>query len=184
MKTGAGPKASEAFSPQRSLWGKGRSHTFYSAVFPLFPGPVYFLPLSSRYDSAIKDLKEALTQLRGNQLIDYKILGLQFKLFSCEVRRKGPACTRGRRPERVFPIIDNRIIQVDGLFAQRRSNKSRVTALLSRQDLPSPRSGPQIRTFLINGSGLMYLVHTQRENEDNLAQICPLLLKEQLKAQI
>ncbi|XP_036890971.1 neutrophil cytosol factor 2 isoform X1 [Sturnira hondurensis] len=38
-----------------------------------------------RYDQAIKDLKEALTQLRGNQLIDYKILGLQFKLFSCEV---------------------------------------------------------------------------------------------------
>ncbi|XP_060053799.1 neutrophil cytosol factor 2 isoform X7 [Erinaceus europaeus] len=37
------------------------------------------------YDSAIKDLKEALTQLRGNQLIDYKILGLQFKLFACEV---------------------------------------------------------------------------------------------------
>ncbi|XP_062962182.1 neutrophil cytosol factor 2 isoform X4 [Cynocephalus volans] len=37
------------------------------------------------YDSAIKDLKCALTQLRGNQLIDYKILGLQFKLFACEV---------------------------------------------------------------------------------------------------
>ncbi|XP_077013316.1 neutrophil cytosol factor 2 [Tamandua tetradactyla] len=38
-----------------------------------------------KYDSALKDLKEALTQLRGNQLIDYKILGLQFKLFACEV---------------------------------------------------------------------------------------------------
>ncbi|XP_074078310.1 neutrophil cytosol factor 2 isoform X1 [Macrotis lagotis] len=37
------------------------------------------------YDSALLDLKEALTQLRGNQLIDYKILGLQFKLFACEV---------------------------------------------------------------------------------------------------
>ena len=49
------------------------------------------LSLPCRYDSAIKDLKEALTQLRGNQLIDYKILGLQFKLFACEVRRKGPA---------------------------------------------------------------------------------------------
>ena len=43
------------------------------------------------YDLAIKDLKEALTQLRGNQLIDYKILGLQFKLFACEVRRAGMA---------------------------------------------------------------------------------------------
>ncbi|XP_040841290.1 neutrophil cytosol factor 2 isoform X5 [Ochotona curzoniae] len=40
-----------------------------------------------RYDSAIKDLKEALTQLRGNQLIDYKILGLQFKLFACEKQK-------------------------------------------------------------------------------------------------
>ncbi|XP_024407282.2 neutrophil cytosol factor 2 [Desmodus rotundus] len=38
-----------------------------------------------KYDLAIRDLKEALTQLRGNQLIDYKILGLQFKLFACEV---------------------------------------------------------------------------------------------------
>ncbi|GAB1285541.1 Neutrophil cytosol factor 2 [Apodemus speciosus] len=38
-----------------------------------------------KYDLAIKDLKEALTQLRGNQLIDYKILGLQFKLFACEI---------------------------------------------------------------------------------------------------
>ncbi|XP_019491026.1 PREDICTED: neutrophil cytosol factor 2 isoform X3 [Hipposideros armiger] len=42
-------------------------------------------PRQRGYDSAIKDLKEALTQLRGNQLIDYKILGLQFKLFACEV---------------------------------------------------------------------------------------------------
>ena len=54
----------------------------------------WFLPC--RYDSAIKDLKEALTQLRGNQLIDYKILGLQFKLFACEVRRKGPAWAEGQ----------------------------------------------------------------------------------------
>ncbi|XP_068930505.1 neutrophil cytosol factor 2 [Petaurus breviceps papuanus] len=38
-----------------------------------------------KYDSALQDLKEALTLLRGNQLIDYKILGLQFKLFACEV---------------------------------------------------------------------------------------------------
>lgn len=37
------------------------------------------------YDSALKDFREALGQLRGNQLIDYKILGLPFKLFACEV---------------------------------------------------------------------------------------------------
>ncbi|XP_059944496.1 neutrophil cytosol factor 2 isoform X3 [Mesoplodon densirostris] len=40
-----------------------------------------------KYDSALKDLKEALTQLRGNQLIDYKILGLPFKLFACEKQK-------------------------------------------------------------------------------------------------
>lgn len=62
------------------------SHICSSVPWTMFP-----LSLSCRYDSAIKDLKEALTQLRGNQLIDYKILGLQFKLFACEVRRKGPA---------------------------------------------------------------------------------------------
>ncbi|XP_067391280.1 neutrophil cytosol factor 2 [Emydura macquarii macquarii] len=37
------------------------------------------------YELAIEDFKEALAQLRGNQLIDYKILGLQFRLFACEV---------------------------------------------------------------------------------------------------
>ncbi|CAI5776266.1 neutrophil cytosol factor 2 [Podarcis lilfordi] len=37
------------------------------------------------YESAINDLKEAFAQLRGNNLIDYKILGLQFRLFACEV---------------------------------------------------------------------------------------------------
>ncbi|NXU56876.1 NCF2 factor, partial [Turnix velox] len=37
------------------------------------------------YEKAIKDFKEALAQLRGNQLIDYKILGLRHKLFACEI---------------------------------------------------------------------------------------------------
>ncbi|XP_070602399.1 neutrophil cytosol factor 2 [Erythrolamprus reginae] len=37
------------------------------------------------YELAINDLKEALAQLRGNDLIDYKILGLQFKLLACEL---------------------------------------------------------------------------------------------------
>lgn len=34
---------------------------------------------------ALKDLDTALKTLRGNQLIDYKQLGLQYKLYSCEV---------------------------------------------------------------------------------------------------
>ncbi|NWV57173.1 NCF2 factor, partial [Daphoenositta chrysoptera] len=37
------------------------------------------------YGRAIEDFKEALAQLRGNQLIDYKILGLRHRLFACEV---------------------------------------------------------------------------------------------------
>ncbi|NXP08246.1 NCF2 factor, partial [Thinocorus orbignyianus] len=37
------------------------------------------------HEKAIEDFKEALAQLRGNQLIDYKILGLRHKLFACEI---------------------------------------------------------------------------------------------------
>ncbi|XP_031451383.1 neutrophil cytosol factor 2 [Phasianus colchicus] len=37
------------------------------------------------YEMAMKDFKEALAQLRGNQLIDYKILGLRYRLFACEI---------------------------------------------------------------------------------------------------
>ncbi|NWI71194.1 NCF2 factor, partial [Todus mexicanus] len=37
------------------------------------------------HEKAIEDFKEALAQLRGNQLIDYKILGLQYRLFACEI---------------------------------------------------------------------------------------------------
>ncbi|NXR03651.1 NCF2 factor, partial [Sagittarius serpentarius] len=37
------------------------------------------------HENAIKDFKEALAQLRGNQLIDYKILGLRYRLFACEI---------------------------------------------------------------------------------------------------
>ncbi|XP_048168345.1 neutrophil cytosol factor 2 isoform X3 [Corvus hawaiiensis] len=36
------------------------------------------------HGKAIEDFKEALAQLRGNQLIDYKILGLRYRLFACE----------------------------------------------------------------------------------------------------
>ncbi|XP_059677912.1 neutrophil cytosol factor 2 isoform X4 [Gavia stellata] len=37
------------------------------------------------HEKAIEDFKEALAQLRGNELIDYKILGLRYRLFACEV---------------------------------------------------------------------------------------------------
>ncbi|NWX94838.1 NCF2 factor, partial [Nothoprocta ornata] len=37
------------------------------------------------HEMAMKDFAEALAQLRGNQLIDYKILGLRYRLFACEI---------------------------------------------------------------------------------------------------
>ncbi|KFP30119.1 Neutrophil cytosol factor 2, partial [Colius striatus] len=37
------------------------------------------------HEKAIEDFKEALAQLRGNELIDYKILGLRYRLFACEI---------------------------------------------------------------------------------------------------
>ena len=33
----------------------------------------------------MSDLDNAIKNLRGNMLIDYKQLGLQYKLYSCEV---------------------------------------------------------------------------------------------------
>lgn len=39
------------------------------------------------YQEALKDLDASLKNLRGNLLIDYKQLGLQYKLYSCEVSR-------------------------------------------------------------------------------------------------
>ncbi|XP_053549942.1 neutrophil cytosol factor 2 [Bombina bombina] len=37
------------------------------------------------YNSALEDWTRCFTELRGNQLIDYRILGLAFKLYSCEI---------------------------------------------------------------------------------------------------
>uniref|UniRef100_A0A673TZB9 Neutrophil cytosol factor 2 n=1 Tax=Suricata suricatta TaxID=37032 RepID=A0A673TZB9_SURSU len=70
------PEAEKAFT--RSI-----NRDKHLAVAYFQRGMLYYR--MEKYDAAIKDLKEALTQLRGNQLIDYKILGLQFKLFACEV---------------------------------------------------------------------------------------------------
>jgi hypothetical protein len=43
------------------------------------------ISVSLRFVDALKDFELALTHLRGNLLIDYKQLGLQYKLYSCEV---------------------------------------------------------------------------------------------------
>ncbi|KAM5144304.1 neutrophil cytosol factor 2 isoform 2-T2 [Callospermophilus lateralis] len=69
------PEAEKAFT-------KSINRDKHLAVAYFQRGMLYYK--TEKYDLAIKDLKEALTQLRGNQLIDYKILGLQFKLFACE----------------------------------------------------------------------------------------------------
>ncbi|KAM4722909.1 neutrophil cytosol factor 2 [Rhinophrynus dorsalis] len=39
----------------------------------------------NEYSSALQDWTRCYTEMRGNQLIDYKILGLTFKLYSCEI---------------------------------------------------------------------------------------------------
>jgi len=57
--------------------------TLFPYHLPLFP---YHLPLCLRYDDAMSDFDTALKNLRGNLLIDYKQLGLQYKLYSCEVK--------------------------------------------------------------------------------------------------
>uniref|UniRef100_A0A673UBF7 Neutrophil cytosol factor 2 n=1 Tax=Suricata suricatta TaxID=37032 RepID=A0A673UBF7_SURSU len=72
------PEAEKAFT--RSI-----NRDKHLAVAYFQRGMLYYR--MEKYDAAIKDLKEALTQLRGNQLIDYKILGLQFKLFACEKQK-------------------------------------------------------------------------------------------------
>ena len=38
------------------------------------------------YSEALDDLDSAIKNLRGNLFIDYKQLGLQYKLYSCEVK--------------------------------------------------------------------------------------------------
>uniref|UniRef100_A0A3Q3NQU0 Neutrophil cytosolic factor 2 n=1 Tax=Labrus bergylta TaxID=56723 RepID=A0A3Q3NQU0_9LABR len=38
-----------------------------------------------RFEESLGDFKRAFKALRGNQLIDYKALGLQYKLYACEV---------------------------------------------------------------------------------------------------
>ncbi|XP_075038347.1 neutrophil cytosol factor 2 [Mixophyes fleayi] len=46
-------------------------------------GSVFFK--ERKYNQALQDWSRCFTELRGNQLIDYKILGLTFKLYSCEI---------------------------------------------------------------------------------------------------
>uniref|UniRef100_A0A8C0C4Q6 Neutrophil cytosol factor 2 n=1 Tax=Balaenoptera musculus TaxID=9771 RepID=A0A8C0C4Q6_BALMU len=75
---GSMPEAEEAFT-------KSINRDKHLAVAYFQRGMLYYQ--MEKYDSALKDLKEALTQLRGNQLIDYKILGLPFKLFACEKQK-------------------------------------------------------------------------------------------------
>ncbi|XP_066548076.1 neutrophil cytosol factor 2 isoform X2 [Amia ocellicauda] len=38
-----------------------------------------------KFEESLSDFKKAFSELRGNQLIDYKLLGLRYKLYGCEV---------------------------------------------------------------------------------------------------
>ncbi|XP_076840862.1 neutrophil cytosol factor 2 isoform X2 [Brachyhypopomus gauderio] len=39
-----------------------------------------------KFEESLMDFQQALKELRGNQLIDYKPLGLRYKLYACEVQ--------------------------------------------------------------------------------------------------
>ncbi|XP_074549964.1 neutrophil cytosol factor 2 [Halichoeres trimaculatus] len=45
-----------------------------------------------RYEESLGDFKQAFKTLRGNQLIDYKALGLRYKLYACEVLHNAALC--------------------------------------------------------------------------------------------
>ncbi|XP_034562042.1 neutrophil cytosol factor 2 [Notolabrus celidotus] len=45
-----------------------------------------------RYEESLGDFKHAFKTLRGNQLIDYKALGLRYKLYACEVLHNMALC--------------------------------------------------------------------------------------------
>lgn len=63
-------------------------------------------PLLPSYEMAMKDFKEALAQLRGNQLIDYKILGLRYRLFACEVMETKRCFSLGQQnPGEMHPMV-------------------------------------------------------------------------------
>jgi len=72
--------------------------SLYTDNLTLFP---YHLPLCLRYDDAMSNFDTALKNLRGNLLIDYKQLGLQYKLYSCEIlyNRAYVLCHKGRNAE-------------------------------------------------------------------------------------
>ena len=65
-----------------------------AGYFNISPSPIsplyeYILFSSCSYADALEDMDQAMETLRNNQRIDYKQLGLQYKLYSCEVRERG-----------------------------------------------------------------------------------------------
>ncbi|XDV18031.1 hypothetical protein PO909_023815 [Leuciscus waleckii] len=49
-----------------------------------------------RFEESLLDFQQAFKQLRGNQLIDYKPLGLRYKLYACE-------------KQKLFPLVEIRV---------------------------------------------------------------------------
>ncbi|KAG8436817.1 hypothetical protein GDO86_007776 [Hymenochirus boettgeri] len=69
-------KAEEAFTLTIEL-DKHLAVGYFQRGFVLFQ--------KGKFSLALQDWGRAYTEMRGNQLIDYKILGLTFKLYSCEI---------------------------------------------------------------------------------------------------
>ena len=49
--------------------------------------------LLANFEEAMVNFNDALVYLRGNRFIDYQQLGLQFRLYSCEVRFNRGLCS-------------------------------------------------------------------------------------------
>lgn len=60
---------------------------FFNKTY-LFSHPPPPHPHPRRYDAAFSDFEETQLKLRSNPFIDYKQLGLQYKLYACEVTQQ------------------------------------------------------------------------------------------------
>lgn len=59
--------------------------SFYNLCGVLHAKMTNWIIYIQRYEESLADFQHAFKALRGNQLIDYKALGLRYKLYACEV---------------------------------------------------------------------------------------------------
>lgn len=59
--------------------------SFYIFCGILHAKVINWIVYIQRYEESLADFQYAFKALRGNQLIDYKALGLRYILYACEV---------------------------------------------------------------------------------------------------